>query len=209
MPAPRVTGDARLAILKHALSLTDTTQEYPTPADVELAIRNDCDSDIATIVFQARFYDEVGTLIDTVKHREVELNARTSRAIRINSTIPLTQSSRVCSYEVHVTRTTTAEQEPVQIRRHELTTTQAGEHVWGIVKNIGEVKTDAAVVWSFYDPNKEIIGTNVVILRGIEPKTIRPYDFIFKPQDGETVRTYSIAVGKIAAEAEHTRRADC
>lgn len=209
MPAPSATGDARLAILKHALSLKDTTVEHPTPAGVELAIRNTSDADIATIVFETTFYDRAGTIVDTVKHREVELASQTSRALRINSTIPLTESNRVNSYKVQVIRTTTAEQEPVQIRRHELRTTQAGEHVWGIVKNIGEVKTDAAVVWSFYDPNKEIIGTNVVILRGIEPKTIRPYDFTFKPQDGETVRTYSIAVGKIAAEAEHTRRADC
>jgi acylphosphatase len=127
------------------------------------------------------------------------LKLDTSRAIRVNSSIPFFESHKVKSYDVRVVRTTTADVERVQIRRHEVTTTEAGEEeISGIVKNISDVKTDAAVVWTFYDPKKENIGTKVVILRDMEPNAIRQYGFRFKPQEGDTVRSYNIIVGEIA-----------
>ncbi len=167
-------------------------------AGIELSIRNVSDRDLATAAFEAVFFDQQGQIVSTVKHSEVELGRETSRAIRINCSLPHFESDRVQSYIVRVIRTTTAAEERVQSRRHETRTSESGEEqVWGIVKNIGDVKTDAAVVWTFYNPGKENIGTRVVILRDIEPKTIRQYRFGFKPQEGETVRSYSITVGEI------------
>ena len=59
-------------------------------------------------------------------------------------------------------------------------------------------KTDAAIVTTFYDPKKENIGTRVLVLKDIEPKTVRPFRVRFKPQEGDTVRSFSIALGDIA-----------
>ena len=198
-PAPVAMGDEKITILKHELSLTDPTTEYPTPAGIELAMRNISDRDIATATFEATFYDQEGQIISDVIHNEVEFKSATSRAIRINCSIPHYESTQVKSYTVKVTKTITTDVERIQIRRHEIKTTEDGEElVWGIVKNIGETKTDAAVVFTFYNPQKEKISTKVVILRDIEPNTIREYNFRFNPPDGNTVRNYSIVVGEIA-----------
>jgi hypothetical protein len=167
---------------------------YPTPTGVELAIRNVSDSTIATAVFEAVFYDQEGNILDTVKHREIDLKPDTSRAIHITSSI--NEIDKVKSYGVRIIRTTTADVEKVQLRRHEMRTTEAGEEeISGTVKNISEVKTDAALVATFYDPKKENIGTKVLVLRDIEPNTIRQFDFKFKPQEGDIVRSYSLNVG--------------
>jgi hypothetical protein len=97
-------------------------------------------------------------------------------------------------------RATTADVEKVQLLRYEIKTTETGEEeVWGVTKNISEVKTDAAVVVTFYDVNMENIGTSVLVLRDIEPNTIRQFNFRFKSQAGDTVRHCSVIVGEIAA----------
>ncbi len=201
VPSPTATGDDRVAILKHELTLTDPSEEFPTPAGVELAIRNISGQEIATAIFQATFYDQAGQVVSTVKHNEIEFKPDTSRAIRITSSVPHYESDKVKSYTVRLVRTTTTDEESVQLRRHELNTTADGEeHVWGIAKNIGPVKTDAAVVWTFYDPQKQELGTRVVLLRDIEPNTIRQYEFTFRPPKGNTVRTYTVTVGRIEEE---------
>jgi hypothetical protein len=66
------------------------------------------------------------------------------------------------------------------------------------VKNISEVKTDAALIATFYDHNKENIGTKVIILKDIEPNGIKQFHFIFKPQEGDIVETYNLNIGEIA-----------
>ena len=197
-PAPTATGDERITILKHELSLTDPVAELPTPAGVELAMRNVSGRNIATAIFEATFYDQEGQVVSTVRHNEVEFMSETSRALRINSTLSHLESHRVKSYDVRVVRTSTTDVESVQLRRHEMRTAKTGEeHVWGIVKNISEHQKDAAIVWTFFNPKKQDIGTRVVILRHIEPHTIRPYAFIFRPPEDDTVRTYNILVGEI------------
>jgi len=202
-PAPTATGNEKITILKHSISVAerDEEQEYgrsPIMDGVELAIRNVSDSTIATTVFEAIFYDQEGNILDTVKHREIDLKPNTSRAIRISSSIH--EHEKVKSYDVRIIRATTTDVEKVQLffRRHELRTTETGEEeIRGIVKALSEVKTDAAVVVTFYDPKKENIGTKVIILRGIEPNTVRQYCFKFKPQEGDTVRSCSFAIGEI------------
>ena len=95
----------------------------------------------------------------------------------------------------------TADDEKIQLQRHEIRTTDAGEEeVRGIAKNISEVKTDAALVATFLDSKKGNIGTRVVILRDIEPNTIRQFDFKFKPQEGDIVGTYTLNIGDIVEQ---------
>jgi hypothetical protein len=201
MPAPTATGNEKLAILKHKISEVDMERGPDDPTvRLELAIRNVSDSTIATAVFEAIFYDQEGNIIDEVKHREIELMPDTSRLIRITTSIPVYESDRIARYDVRLIRITTADVEKVQLRRYEIKTTETGEEeVWGVAKNISEVETDAALVITFYDANKENIGTKVLVLRAIEPNTTRKFDFRFRPQEGDTVRQCSIAVGEIAA----------
>jgi hypothetical protein len=193
-PEPVATGNERIAILKH--SLIEASADDRQQTGVELAIRNVSDSTIAAAIFEAIFYDIEGNIVDTVKHREIDLRPETSRGVLINTSIP--ESYKVKSYSVKITRMTTTDVEKVQLRRHEIRTNEAGEEeVRGVVKNISDVKTDAALVANFYDPKKENIGTRVIILRGIEPDTIRQFHFIFKPQAGDIVRTYTLNIGEI------------
>jgi hypothetical protein len=203
-PAPTATGNASITILKHSISIVPVVAreeeiEYgrpPTPDGVELVIRNVSGSTMATAVFEAIFYDEQGNVLDTVRHREIELLPDTSRALRINSSI--SEHDQIKSYAVELIRTAPAAVEKVQLRRHDMTTTETGEEeIVGVVKNLSDVKTDAAVVANFYDPHKENIGTRVVFLREIEPNGIRKYNLKFKPQEGDIVRTYTLQVGDI------------
>jgi len=200
-PAPTATGNERIAILKHDISVRYIERDaeygrFPAPPGVELTIRNVSDSTIATAVFEAVFYDQEGNILDTVKHREIELKPETSRAVHITSSI--SEYADAVSYDVRIIRTTTADVERVQLRRHEMRTTETGEEeIWGIVKNISEVKTDAALVATFYDPKKEHISTKVLVLRDIEPDTVRKFEFKFKPQEGDVVRSCTINIGEV------------
>ena len=76
-------------------------------------------------------------------------------------------------------------------------TTDVGEEVMGIVKNISQFKTYAAVVATFFDSNKENIGNRIIIMRDIEPDSIKQFCFIFKPMAGDRVRSYALNIGNI------------
>jgi hypothetical protein len=196
-PEPTATGNEKVIILKHSLSkIIDLDRRSGGSTGAELAIRNVSDSTIATLVFEALFYDIEGNILDIVKHKEVDLKPNFSRAILISTSI--LESDRVESYDVRIIRTTTADVEKVQLRKHEIRTTEAGEEeVSGIVKNLSNVKTDAALVATFYDSKKENIGTKVIILRDIEPNSIKQYHFKFKPQEGDRISAYSLNIGEI------------
>lgn len=197
-PVPTATGNEKVEILRHCLVDIDTGDRasHAQPG-LELAIRNVSDSTVATVVFEAVFYDQEGNVVDTAKHLEVALEPDRSRAILIG--YPPYDYEKVKSYNVSIIRTTTADVEKVQLRRHEITTTETGEEeISGIAKNISTVKTDAAVIATFYNANAENIGTKVLILRDIEPNSIRQYVLKFKPQEGDSVRTYNIEIGELA-----------
>jgi hypothetical protein len=91
----------------------------------------------------------------------------------------------------------TTDVERIQIRQHEIRTTNNGEEVRGIVKNISLVKTDIALVATFYNSCKENIGIRVIVLKDIEPNNIRKFHFVFKPQEGDIVKTYNLSIGDI------------
>jgi hypothetical protein len=50
------------------------------------------------------------------------------------------------TYRVSVLRTLTTDVEKVQLRRHEIWSVEGGEEVRGTLKNISDVKADAALV---------------------------------------------------------------
>ncbi|MFC2026849.1 hypothetical protein ACFLUX_02620 [Chloroflexota bacterium] len=196
------TGNEKIAILKHHLRRISLTEfldnRREVPAGVEFAIRNVSASTIATAVFEVVFYDIEGNIVEKVEHKEVDLKPNTSRAVIIFSSMLEVERIEVKSYAIRLTKTTTTDVEKVQLRGYQIRTTETGEEVKGIVKNISEAKTDAAVIVTFYDSKKEIIGTKVITLRDIEADSIEQFYFKFKPQEGDIVKTCAFDFGEIA-----------
>jgi hypothetical protein len=191
-PPPTVTGNDSIVIFKHTLSISDLS------SGVEFAIRNVSGVTAATLIFEAKFFDIEGNVLGTVKRNETDLKPGASRAVMI--LYPGQDSGyMIKSYAVYVIKMNTTNVEKVQLRRHEMKTNPAGEEeVDGVVKNISAMKTDAALVATFLNPQKENIGTLVLVLRDIEPDSIRRFQLKFKPQSGDTVRTYTVTIGDIA-----------
>jgi hypothetical protein len=197
MPEPVATGNERIAVLKHLFSGTDG-EHGEGSLRVDLAIRNISDLTIATAVFEAVFYDVEGNVVDTVRHNEVELRPETSRLIHITSTIPVFECDDIQSYAVRLVWSTTVDVEKFQLRKYEMATIETGEEqVTGVVKNLSEVKSDAAVVVILYGAEKENLCTKVLVLRDIEPNTVRQYELRIMPPQGAEVASCSIAVGEL------------
>jgi hypothetical protein len=194
-PEPKAIGNEKIEILKHSLNSGMSGDYRGVMAGADIAIRNVSDTAIASLVFEAIFYDIEGNVLEIVKRTEADLKPNTSRAVNIHYTKP--EPYQLRSYDVKITRMTTTDLEKVQLRRHEMKTTDAGEEVVGIVKNISEVKTDTAIVATFFDSNKENIGTKIVILRDIEPDSIKQFRFIFKPIAGDRISSYALNIGNI------------
>jgi hypothetical protein len=196
LPEPAATGNDKIAILNHKLSYIDTSRIGAGAKPffcIEFAIRNISESIMAIITFEAIFYDAQGNIADTVKHTELHLRPNTSRGCNIISWQD-PDKIKIKSYNLKVKRAITADIEKVQICNQMIKTTAEGEDISGIVKNISESKTDAALVANFVDSNNEKIGSKVIILRDIEANSVRQFHFIFKPQSGDMVRTYSLNV---------------
>ncbi len=199
IPAPSATGNDKIAILSHLLPGIgmERNDEFPT-ARIDLVIRNTSSSTIATAVFEALFYGRDGNVADTVRHSQFDLPPETSRLVHITSSIPVYDYDEIQSYAVRIVRMTTTDFEQVQFQRYELTSLETGEEqVSGIVKNISNVPTDAAVIASFYGPQKEIVGNKVLVLRDLEPQKIRKFEFCFKPEEPNTVRGVNLALGEV------------
>lgn len=199
-PPPTAIGTAQVAVLNHELvdaiyDAQDSGRKAPSGAN--LVISNESQTTMATVVLEALFYDREGTVVETLKHKITDLGPGRSRGILISS--HEYEPGRVASYQVRVVRTISAEVERLQLRRFEVQTMETGEEVvHGLVKNLSNVTMDAAVVVSFLDVDKEILGTRVVLVRGIPPDTVKPYEVTFKPEEGDTVISCDFRVGEIA-----------
>ncbi len=194
-PEPKVTGNEKIKILKHSLIKGEDDDNRQT-SGTDMAIRNVSDTTIATVVFEAVFYDIEGNILDTVKHKEIDLKPNTSRAVFIRSSI--SEYDKLESYDIRITRMTTADDEKVQLRGYKIKMTDDGqEEVRGTVKNISGAKADAALATTFLNYKNENIGTRVVILRDIEPGSIKQFHFFFKPMEGDRVMTYTLNIGDI------------
>lgn len=193
-PIPTATDNDKLAILSHSLYETDMRLRGPMGSDgAQLVIKNVSGKTIATGVFDTTFYDVEGNIVYSFEHKETNIKPDNSRSFIIYP--PETTRNKIKSYKIELIRVTTADFEKVQIRRHDVRTNDAGEEeVVGTVKNLTETKTDAVLVANFYDEKKGVIGTKVVIVKDIEPDGVRKFHFIFKPQEGDKIRSYNLRV---------------
>jgi hypothetical protein len=187
------TGDEKITIMKHQLLEEEDRRNDMFWVGADISIRNVSETTVATAIFEVTFYDKEGNILDRVIHKEIDFKPNTSRGVLINSTA-VREAGTVKSYYIKIIKTTTVDIEKVKIYRNDIRTTSVGEEVRGIVKNISDVKTDAALVASFYDPERENIGTKIIILRDIEPNSIKQFYFIFKPQEDDIVSTYTLNI---------------
>jgi hypothetical protein len=191
-PKPTATGDDKLAIINHQL-IGSMGPRDPNLGGAKLTIKNVSDEIIASAVFDVIFYDIEGNIVDRFEHKETDIKPGNSRSVF--SLVKARTFNEIKSYDIKVIRVMTADVERVQLRRHEIRTTETGEEeVRGTVKNISNNKADAVLVATFYDDKKEIIGTKAVILRDIEPDDIKQFHFRFRPQEGDMVKTYNFKI---------------
>jgi hypothetical protein len=195
-PEPTAIGNEQIDILWHRIA--GGTIGRKQLRQIEFAIRNVTGTTIASAVFEAIFYDKEGNVLDTVKHREIDFRPGFSRGVFISC--PGQYNLLFKSYGVKIIRTTTADIEKVQLRSLKMITNDASEEeVRGIVKNISSVKTDAAVVAVFNDYQGEKVGVKVLVLKDIEPDSVRHFHISFKPQQGDAVRSCNVTIGDLAA----------
>lgn len=206
-PTPTAIGNNKIQIIKHFSRLEreksrkrgDDREKAIEAKGVDLAIRNISDSNIATVIFEVSFYDIEGNILEVVKHKEIDIQANASRAIVILATTD--EFNKIESYNVRIIRTTMADREKVQLRRHFIKTNELKEEeLSGVLINISNEKADAAVVANFYNWKEENIGIKVLMYKDIEPRAIKKYLIKFKPQEGDIVSSYSVNIGEIETE---------
>ncbi|MFZ7132830.1 MAG: hypothetical protein ACOWWR_10770 [Eubacteriales bacterium] len=197
---PVATGNDKIIIIKHQFYISDKDEYHDSgvPSSIKLDIRNISEYRIASAVFEIELYDEKGKVLDTLRHKEIDLKSHDGRSVSVNYMRFNHEYDLVKSYSIKLIKMTTADIERIQFRNQRVRTTEAGEEAEGIVKNISDVKTDAAVIVTYLDKYQETLGTRVVVLKDIEPNSIRPFRSIFKPQYGDRVYTIKFNIGDIA-----------
>lgn len=193
LPEPMVYGNDKVAVTKHRL---EEIQIYVCmyKISVDFAIKNISEETIASLVFEAKFYDEKGKVLDTILHKEIDFRPGVSRGIILPTNAVITPGV-VKSYTVGIVSMTTTETEKVQLRHQALSVDASGEAEMKIsVKNISAAKTDAAVLVTFATHNDAFIGDKVLVLRDIEPDTIRKFSFKYKPHSGLNIDKFTIRI---------------
>lgn len=191
-PTPSTDSNDKVNILKHSLL------EMQIEADafligVEFAMKNVSDITIATIIFEIEFFDKDGNIFEKVAHKEIEFYPGQARGVRIYSSTR--EFNKIKSYNIKIVKLITADIEKIQICRQEIKLNEAGElDITGSVKNISGVKTDTSIIANYFNLKNEDIGSKVVIIKDIEPKSYREFKFSFKPPEGEIVNTCSLKV---------------
>ena len=193
IPPPVVKGNDNVIILKHGFLEIDD-EDYPWKiGGIKLGIKNISDVMIATAFFEVIFYSINGDIVDRTTHCETELKPGQSRGIVIFPTIK--GYDRFGSYDIRLTQMTTAEEERIQFLRHQARTNELGEEeIIGIVKNISNIKANAKIVVTFFNKNKDSIGSRSITLKNIEPGSTKHYSLLFKAPEGEKVRSFSLNI---------------
>ena len=193
LPEPMVYGNDKVEIVKHRL---EELQIYVCmyKISIDFAIKNISEETIASLVFEAKFYDENGKVLDTILHKEVDFRPGVSRGIVLPTNEVITPGV-VKSYTVGIISMTTTETEKVQLRHQALRVGESGEAELDIsVKNISATKTDAAVLVTFSMHDDAFIGDKVLILRDIGPEEIRRFSFKYKPHSDAIIDKYTIRI---------------
>jgi hypothetical protein len=194
VPLPVATGNDQLKVLKHYVRTNDNFRG--ASSSIVIVVRNVSKKTIASAVFDIIYYDYEGNMLERTRHREIEIDPDVSRSVEIsiNSNI----SKQVASYNITLLKTTTADVEKVQLRKSEIRTTEdGGEEVKITLKNISDIKTDIALIVKFTDSINEIIGTKVFLVKDVKPYSIKEFQFVFNPPEGELVRNYTLNIGEI------------
>jgi hypothetical protein len=190
-PDPTASGNDMVSIIKHNLKFMDNI----IFDGLEYGIKNISDRIIASVYFECTFYDSEGNIVSAIKHRETNLRPNNSRGITIKPSIP--DAINIRSYNIKTVRTVTADAEKVQIIKSDIRAEGPDREVTILCKNICSEKTDAAIVVTFFNKDKENIGTRVIPIRDMEPDTTRQFRILFKPRTGDIVKTYEVHVGDL------------
>jgi hypothetical protein len=152
-PLPTVTGSNNIIIMGHSLvPVNENSIEEPFNT-INICIRNVSGRTIAIAKFKAEFLDSEGNIIDTVWHKEYELRPNNSRTIQISTS--MISKGIAQSYHVTLVKAITTDIEPLQKRAHEIRTVDAGEEVRGTIKNLSNIKRDAALIANFTDTDRK------------------------------------------------------
>jgi hypothetical protein len=189
-PIPTVVSNEYISIMNH--SFRENNEDYnrgmPT-SYIDISIRNISEKTIATAVFVAVFYDSEGNVLDTVRHKELELKPGNSRAVAIVSNKITTVMPK--SYSVNLVKVTTPDVEKVQLIEHKIKTNRTGmEEIRGVLKNISDSQTDAVLIATFQDSRDEVIGTKAILVRDIKPGAFKSFYFVFDTPKEETLKKY-------------------
>ena len=195
IPQSKATGSDKVSIIRHYLNLGPGDM-IGIMAGIDMSVKNITDTTIASVLFKAEIYDIEGNVLETVNHQEVDIKPGASRGICIK--FKQQNVTRAKAYKVETGRATTTDAEKVVLRLQDRHRMYSGEEeVNGIVKNISNKKTDAALVTSFFDKDERNIGTKIVILRDIDPGATRKFLFTFSPVVGEKAKRCEIAIGEL------------
>jgi hypothetical protein len=193
-PDAEAVGNNKVAISSHRI----ITKKATGKSSIEMEIRNTCEKTLATAMLEANFYDGEGNLLDSVCHSELEFKPQSSCKIAIAPVKAAAEAFR--TYKVSVRKAVTTDFEKVQLRSHDMKPLDGAVEVSGVVKNVSDVKTDAAVVTLFKDVKDEKIATRVIYIRDIEPGAAKQFRFKYVAPPDEAVNSYIISVGSIAED---------
>ncbi|MFA5629324.1 MAG: hypothetical protein WC958_03615 [Dehalococcoidales bacterium] len=193
-PDPEVIGSDTVEILKHVIVEADTCSG--SKRALVLEFKNSGEKTLATAVLEVVFCDGEGNVLDTVCHREFEFKPQSICAANITPAKQEAEAFR--TYKVSVRKAITTEFEKVQLKSHDMNPVGDAVEVSGVVKNVSDVKTDAAVSTLFRDVKDEKIATRVIYIRDIEPGASMQFRFKFVVPAGEDVNSYAISVGDIS-----------
>ncbi|MFZ7104277.1 MAG: hypothetical protein ACOWWO_16700 [Peptococcaceae bacterium] len=197
-PVPTAIGNDKIKIINHSLQIIDSaTMQKDYRFFIEMAIRNIFDKTIATALFEVVLYDSEGGIVDKFYHKEYELKPGRSRAINIDI---YDDKEIIKSYRVTLLKAVTSDAERIQLRRNEIRSVEGGEEVRGIIKNISDVKTDAAIVATFEDAWAEKIGVKIIMINDINPGEFKQFHFVFTPPEGAIVKEYFLSIGEVTEQ---------
>lgn len=197
LPEASVTGNVRLKILKH--DMIDAYQDGKElfPCAVEVSLQNVSDKTIATLVFDALFYDFEGNVVESVKHKEFDIKPNYSRAVLVKSSI--NESGIVKSYNIKADLALTTDIEKVQIRAKDIVTNKNGEaEISGTAKNISDVELDSSLMAVIYDADENVIGSKSVLFKDMKPGSVHSFKVYFKPQEETVIKRIVLFIGDVA-----------
>ncbi|MFA5629325.1 MAG: FxLYD domain-containing protein [Dehalococcoidales bacterium] len=200
-PAPEVTGNEKIAVMRHNFHESTIEETNEIKKDIEIAIHNISGFNIATAIFEVDLFDAEGKFVTALKHTVLDIMVDVSRVLVIPLDLYLTDTVR--SYDIKLTKTITSELEKVQLRRNEVNILPDGsEELSGFVKNVSNENADAVMVVNYLDANDETIGVRTLELKDIKPGDVQKFVIKFQAPEGLRVRKRDIDIGELTQAEE-------